>query len=96
MGGWVSFSMRKIFGYVMGENTTGILSWNIEEIVQALKINAGDVREYFTDGRRVSFLLERRLAREVLIRMWWGIGQLGTTAKISRQKALDLLGGMIR
>lgn len=161
----------------MNENTTGILSWNIEEIAQALKINAGDVREYFTDGRRVSFLLERRIAREVLkgtlapsegasfdlldsqgrkwevrsiskggiyfcpsymvgsgrsfneqgfreklseiegyiisdiesfpnipywivpvqqVRMWWDIGQLGNTTKISRQKALDLLGGMNR
>jgi len=44
----------------------GILSWNIEEIARALKINPEDVREYFTDGRRVSFIVERRIAREVL------------------------------
>lgn len=25
-----------------------------------------EVREYFTDGRRVSYLIERRIAREVL------------------------------
>ena len=161
----------------MNGNTTGILTWNIEEITQALKINAGDVREYFTDGRRVSFLLERRLAREVLngtlapsegagfdlldsqggkwevrsiskggiyfcpsymvgsgrsfnedgflrkldeiegyiisdiesfpnipywtvpmqqVRIWWEAGQLGNTTKVSRQKALDLLGRMSR
>lgn len=161
----------------MNENTTGTLSWNIEEIAQALKINARDVREYFTDGRRVSFLLERRIAHEVLkgtlapsegaafdlldsqgkkwevrsiskggiyfcpsymvgsgrsfneqgfqeklseiegyiisdiesfpnipywivpvqhVRIWWEVGQLGNTTKISRQKALDLLGRMSR
>ena len=44
----------------------GILSWNIEEIARALKIKPEDVREYFTDGRRVSFIVERRIAREVL------------------------------
>ncbi len=31
-----------------------------------MHIGETDVREYFTDGRRVSFLLERRLAKEVL------------------------------
>ena len=44
----------------------GILSWNVHEIAMALKIRPEDVREYFTDGRRVSFIVERRLAREVL------------------------------
>jgi len=43
----------------------GILSWDIEEIARALKISKTDVREYFTDGRRVSFILERRIAREI-------------------------------
>lgn len=44
----------------------GHLSWNLEEISSALKISVEDVREYFTDGRRVSFILERRIAKEVL------------------------------
>lgn len=44
----------------------GTLHWNLEEIAQALRITREDVRLYFTDGRRVSFVLERRLAREVL------------------------------
>jgi hypothetical protein len=44
----------------------GVLSWNITEIARALKITESDVKNYFTDGRRVSFILERRLAYEVL------------------------------
>lgn len=31
-----------------------------------MKLAPADVREYFTDGRRVSLLLERRVMREVL------------------------------
>ncbi len=50
----------------MSKDPNGTLSWNIEEIAKALKIKPEDVREYFTDGRRVSFILERRIAREVL------------------------------
>jgi len=50
----------------MNADPNGILSWNINEIARALKIRPEDVREYFTDGRRVSFIVERRLAREVL------------------------------
>ncbi len=42
-------------------NTT--LTWNIEELAKALKINKKDVVEYFTDGRRASFIIERRLAK---------------------------------
>ncbi|NYZ79476.1 hypothetical protein H0N99_05000 [Candidatus Micrarchaeota archaeon] len=153
----------------------GYLKWNIEEIAKALKIGKDDVRLYFTDGRRVSFLLERRLAYEVLhgklassegagfdlldreggkwevrsiskggiyfspsymvgskrsfeeegflvklkeikgyivsdiekfpdvpfwiitseqVRSWWKAGELGTTTKISREKALQLLSSM--
>ena len=43
---------------------TRTLAWNIEEVAAALRIDAGSVREYFTDGRRVAFLIERRIARE--------------------------------
>lgn len=50
----------------MSAKPNGLLSWNINEISTALKIGTDDVREYFTDGRRVSFLLERRLAYEVV------------------------------
>lgn len=44
----------------------GILVWDIKEIAHALKISIDDVQEYFTDGRRVSFILERRIAKEVI------------------------------
>lgn len=44
----------------------GIFKWDIPRISLALGINADDARLYFTDGRRVSFLLERRIAYEVL------------------------------
>jgi len=50
----------------MSAQPTGFLSWNIAEISKALKISEADVQAYFTDGRRVSFLLERRLAYEVI------------------------------
>lgn len=44
----------------------GLFEWDINEISAALKITTTDVQAYFTDGRRVSFLLERRIAYEVL------------------------------
>lgn len=50
----------------MTAEPNGILKWNIAEIARALKVKARDVKDYFTDGRRVSFLLERRLACEVM------------------------------
>ena len=40
--------------------------WNIKKLAMALKISEEDVRHYFTDGRRVSFILERRIANEFL------------------------------
>lgn len=45
----------------------GVLKWNVDDIAKALKIRKKDVQEYFTDGRRISFLIERRVAREVLL-----------------------------
>ncbi len=45
---------------------TGRFEWDTGEIAAALKISNEDVRAYFTDGRRVSFLLERRIAYDVL------------------------------
>ena len=39
------------------------LTWNIEELAAALSVDSQSVREYFTDGRRVAFLIEHRIAR---------------------------------
>ena len=47
-------------------DSTGVLEWDLAALERALRLNKDDVRLYFTDGRRVSFLLERRIAREVL------------------------------
>ena len=44
----------------------GILEWDLDQLQHAMHLNVHDVRAYFTDGRRVSFMLERRLMREVL------------------------------
>ena len=47
-------------------NPSGRLNWNVDELAIALKISPQDVQEYFTDGRRISFITERRIALEVL------------------------------
>jgi hypothetical protein len=44
----------------------GTLNWDLNQISDSLKLTPKDTRDYFTDGRRVSFVLERRLAFEVL------------------------------
>ena len=44
----------------------GVLGWDLSALQKTLGVTAPEVREYFTDGRRISFLIERRLAREVL------------------------------
>ena len=44
----------------------GLLKWDIPQLSEALQIPQDDVHDYFTDGRRVSFLLERRIAYQVL------------------------------
>jgi len=41
-----------------------ILEWDIDSIAAALKISKEDVIEYFNDGRRVSFLIERRIIQQ--------------------------------
>jgi hypothetical protein len=43
---------------------TKMLTWNIGQVASALQVDEQSVREYFTDGRRVAFLIERRIARE--------------------------------
>lgn len=50
----------------MSAQPHGQLSWSLPELARALHIGEAAVREYFTDGRRVSFLLEHRLAHEVI------------------------------
>ena len=40
------------------------LVWDEEELAHAFKVKTSDVREYLTDGRRVSFIIERRLKWE--------------------------------
>ena len=55
---------RKENGNVATAN--GLLKWDILQIAEALKIPQDDVRDYFTAGRRISFLLERRIAYEIL------------------------------
>lgn len=45
---------------------SGKLDWSIAELSKALKISQSDVKSYFKDGRRISFILERRLALEVV------------------------------
>lgn len=50
----------------MQQRKKGVLSWDVEELAKALKIGVNDVREYFTDGRRVSFIIERRVVKEIM------------------------------
>ena len=40
------------------------MTWDEEALARAFKVTAEDVREYLTDGRRVSFIIERRLKWE--------------------------------
>ena len=42
----------------------GYLNWDVQEIASALRIRREDVLKYFTDGRKVAFIFERRLASE--------------------------------
>lgn len=44
----------------------GFLIFDEALLAKGFELPPEDVRAYFTDGRRVSFILERRLARQVL------------------------------
>jgi hypothetical protein len=43
---------------------TGYLEWDVQEIASALRIRREDVLKYFTDGRKVAFIFERRITNE--------------------------------
>lgn len=45
------------------------LTWDTEELSSALRIDLSSVREYFADGRRVAFIIERRLKTELGFRL---------------------------
>ena len=45
---------------------TNCLKWQVNSLSKSLKIPIKDTIEYFRDGRRISFLIERRIAFEVL------------------------------
>jgi hypothetical protein len=57
---------RKHNTKVMEANPAGTLVWSIDQLAKALSVKEQDVKEYFTDGRRIVFLIERCLAHEVL------------------------------
>jgi len=40
------------------------MSWDQDELARAFKVTPNDIQEYLTDGRRVSFIIERRLKWE--------------------------------
>jgi len=46
-----------------------MLTWDVGELSLALKIDVSSIREYFTDGRRVAFIIERRLKTELGFRL---------------------------
>ena len=64
-----------------GVKKKGTLTWNLELLTEAMKITSDDVRTYFTDGRRVSFIMDRRIAYEVI----------GGTPAASEGAGFDLL-----
>lgn len=43
-----------------------VLEWDLEKVANSLAITQEEARLYFTDGRRVSFILERRICREIV------------------------------
>lgn len=49
-----------------GVQKQGYLTWDIGLLAEAMQITPEDVYAYFTDGRRVSFIMERRIAYEVI------------------------------
>ena len=50
----------------MGIEKLDTLNWDISILAQSLRLSEEDTKLYFTDGRRVSFILERRICNEIL------------------------------
>ncbi len=44
----------------------GLFTFDIALLAEGMRITEDEVKGYFTDGRRISFVLERRIAREIL------------------------------
>ena len=44
----------------------GFLNWDVQKLSEAMHLSKDDVVDYFRDGRRISFILERRICKEVL------------------------------
>ena len=44
----------------------GTLTWDVEALAEQLHLTVDETLEYFKDGRRGSFVVERRVAREIL------------------------------
>jgi len=44
----------------------GVLEWNLKELSNQLHLTQEDTLQYFRDGRRCSFIVERRIAKEIL------------------------------
>ena len=63
------------------------LVWDEEELARAFRVTPRDVREYLTDGRRVSFIIERRL-------MWENPGWSLAPSEGAGYDLLDPDGGM--
>ena len=40
------------------------MEWDLAELARAFRVREQDIKEYLTDGRRVSFIIERRLKWE--------------------------------
>ena len=38
------------------------MEWDLAELARAFRVREQDIKEYLTDGRRVSFIIERRLS----------------------------------
>lgn len=50
----------------MGIKKLRNLHWDNSALAAALKLSDEDAKKYFRDGRRVSFILERRVCHEIL------------------------------
>ena len=50
----------------MGVEQVALLRWDLDALAQNLKLTPEETRLYFVDGRRVSFILERRICREIV------------------------------